>query len=119
VKGGEGKKGKGRGGKRMEEEGKGNGGPTYKGKEGEGRGGRGKGRGKVPPVITVSPGSRGGHWTGPNNTLRIARSVMMGPLECMTNACTDRSTYTNKLDYVSYCSNRTNLGSRELQQTTR
>ena len=56
-KGREGKKGEGR--KKDEREGKGNGGPTYKGREGgEGRGGE-KGRGRVPPVITVSPGSRG------------------------------------------------------------
>jgi len=34
-------------------------GPTYKGREVKGGEGRGKGRGMVPPVITVSRGSRG------------------------------------------------------------
>ena len=49
MKGGrEGKKGKGRGGKRMEGEGKGNGGPTYKGRKME-----------VARLLRFSPGSRG------------------------------------------------------------
>ena len=55
--GGEGKKGKGRGGKRMEGEEEGNGAPTYKGREVKG-GGK-KGEGGFPRLLRFPPGSMG------------------------------------------------------------